>query len=112
MNFSNLQRRDGPVTYGRFAPRRPFLARWLVRLGVIVLIFTLVGLLEAGQSLMMQFLSNRPASGWRTLVVALADWYIWAALTPFVLFAAQVFSLGQRDWPLSLFLHVVLSLVC
>src|SRR5262245_16970036 len=92
--------------------RRRYYLTWWLRIGLILAIFTLVGVLEAGQSMMMQYLANRPFSSWRALVLGLADWYIWAALTPLVLWAAQLFPLIQRNWPLSLLLHVVLSIMC
>lgn len=96
-------------------PHDRFLSRWWLRLGLILAIFTLVGILETGQGLIMQYLSNRPASAWQALVLGLADWYIWAALTPFVLWAAQHFPIVQRNWLLSLLrllLHLVLSTLC
>jgi len=93
-------------------PRARFRPRWLLRLGLILLIFTLVGALEGGQNLMNQYLANQPLSIWRALLLGLSDWYIWAALTPFVLLVAQYFPIGQRSWPLSLILHLVLSVVC
>jgi two-component sensor histidine kinase len=92
--------------------REPVRARWWLRLALIFLVFTVVGLLEAGQNLMMQYLANRPFTGWQALLMGVSDWYIWAALTPFVLLAAQYCPLGQRSWPVSLFLHIVLSVMC
>src|SRR5262245_60365438 len=81
------------------APRPHFLSRWWPRIGLIFAIFTLVGVLEAGQSIMMQLVSNKSPSGWRALLLGVADWYMWAALTPFVLWASQLYPIEQRDWP-------------
>jgi two-component sensor histidine kinase len=87
-------------------------SRWWLRIGLILLIYTLIGMLEAGQNLMMQYLSNRPPSTWKALLVGISDWYIWAALTPFVLLVVHYCPFGQRSWPVSLFLHIVLSVMC
>src|SRR5262249_52677576 len=94
------------------SPRTRFRPRWSLRIGLIFLIFTLVGALEGGQNLMMQYLANQPPTGWKALLLGVSDWYIWAALTPFVLLVVQYCPIGQRSWPLSIFLHVVLSLLC
>jgi signal transduction histidine kinase len=86
--------------------------RWWLPICLILFIFTLVGLLEAGQSLMMQYLSNRSPSGWRVLLLGVVDWYIWAALTPFVLWGSQRFPIGQKNWPRRLLLHSLLGVIC
>jgi signal transduction histidine kinase len=96
-------------------PPRRFFARWWLRAALILIVFTLVGVLEAGQSIMMQYLSNMPSSftsALQTLVLGVADWYIWAALTPFVLFASQLFPIEQRNWPRRLLFHSVCAIVC
>jgi signal transduction histidine kinase len=86
--------------------------RWWLRIGLIILIYTFVGVLETGQNLMMQYLANRPPTGWKALLVGVSDWYIWAALTPIILLVVHYCPLGQRSWPVSLFLHIVLSVMC
>jgi signal transduction histidine kinase len=94
------------------ASRTSVPTRWWLPLSLILFIFTLVGLLEAGQTLMMQYLSNRSSSGWRVLLLGVVDWYIWAALTPFVLWGSQRFPIGQRNWPKRLLLHAVIGILC
>lgn len=94
---------------------RRSLARWGLWAALILIIFTLVGMLEAGQSIMMQYLSNMPSSvtsALQTLILGVADWYIWAALTPFVLFASQLFPIEQGNWPRRLLFHSISAIAC
>jgi two-component sensor histidine kinase len=83
-----------------------------MRAALILAVFTLVGLLEAGQSIMLQYLANRPSSALKSLILGVADWYIWAALTPLVLWGSHLFPIEQRYWPRRLLFHTVAGIVC
>src|SRR5262249_53280184 len=87
-------------------------SHWRLRFGLILGIFTLVGMLEAGQSIMMQLMSGKSPSGWRALFLGVTDWYMWAALTPFVLWGSQLYPIEQRNWPRRVFFHVFVSILC
>lgn len=104
---SRLQPMGHPVR-----PRGRFLSQRWLRLGLILAIFTLVGVLEAGQNIMLQYLSNRSPSGWRALLLGVTDWYIWAALTPFILWGSQLYPIEQRNWPGRVFFHVFVGILC
>jgi two-component sensor histidine kinase len=112
MTRTSLIKPGNPAADLPVPARKPVRSRWWLRLAVIFLVFTVVGLLETGQNLMMQYIANRSPMGWQALLVGVSDWYIWAALTPFVLLAVRYCPLGQRSWPINLFLHGVLSVLC
>jgi signal transduction histidine kinase len=78
----------------------------------IVLVFTLLGLLFASQVWIDYAYARRPVSWPRALGVALAEWYIWAALTPLVLWLARRFPIDRRRWVRPLAVHLPASLLC
>jgi two-component system, LytTR family, sensor kinase len=79
--------------------------RWWAWPAVVFAVCTLLGLINAGQSSLHAFLANRPISWWRVAAVGLFDWYVWAALTPFVLWLARRRPLRAGRWALPLLLH-------
>jgi signal transduction histidine kinase len=77
-----------------------------------VLVFavcTLLGLINTGQSYLHALLASRPFSWWRAALVGLSDWYMWAALTPLVLWLARRYPLRAGRWGRPLLLHAAVS---
>ena len=50
-------------------------------------------------------------ASWRwALIIALTDWYVWAALTPAISWLARRFAIERRSWLRSLLVHIPASL--
>ncbi|HEX5042395.1 MAG TPA: sensor histidine kinase [Candidatus Polarisedimenticolaceae bacterium] len=80
---------------------RPFL--------VVVALWSLVGLLDTGQLYFSLEWQGRPEPFWRCLQWVMPEYWIWAALTPFILTMARRFPLEQGLWPRRGALHLVLG---
>jgi two-component sensor histidine kinase len=93
-------------------PAESFLAHWWVRWGLIFAAWTLIGLIESGQGFMLQSLYGKSIPRWKSVVMGVADWYIWAALTPFLLWGLRHFPIEQRNWPRRLMLHAAIGFAC
>jgi signal transduction histidine kinase len=85
-------------------PRRPW--AWVA---LVFAVCTLLGLINAGQSCLHALSAHRPISWWYVAVVGLADWYVWAALTPLVLWLARRYPLRAGRWGRPLLLHAAVS---
>jgi signal transduction histidine kinase len=85
--------------------------RW-VRLGLYLGFWTFLGAINVSQSYSMMTSMHREFHLWPTVVIGLADWYCWAALTPAIFYVARLLPFDHRRWLYSLLLHFVLSLVC
>ena len=87
------------------------LATWLFVLGA----WTLITILFAGQNYVFAVARGRQDSFRRELLTASTEWYVWAALTPLVLFLSRRFRITATNWitriPLHLAFSFVLSLV-
>jgi hypothetical protein len=46
------------------------------------------------------------------IVIAVVDWYLWAALVPLIYFLVRRYPLDQRNWPTSLALHLAVGTLC
>jgi two-component system LytT family sensor kinase len=77
--------------------------RWLLVFGI----WTLIGLLDAGQYYALMVYHGREVAWWKALVMGLWDWYIWMLLAPCILRFARRFPLTSRRWPGHLLLHLV-----
>jgi signal transduction histidine kinase len=82
-------------------------SRWWVRWGLILGAWTFIGLLEASLSSVLVALSNKTMPLWRLLVMGVFDWYIWAALTPLVLWGIRRCPIEQRNWLRPLIVHLI-----
>jgi two-component system, LytTR family, sensor kinase len=86
-----------------------FERRW-VKIVLIFTIWTLLSLLSAVR-LMLSYAYSGYAMVWhRALIVALTDWYVWAALTPAIGWLARRFAIERRSWLRSLLVHLPASL--
>jgi two-component system, LytTR family, sensor kinase len=90
--------------------RRLLDRRWL-RAFFIVGVWTLFGVFLASQSTLAFSRRDRPFSWPRILLVEMAFAYIWAALTPWVLWLARRFPIERGRLPRSLTVHVLASVV-
>src|ERR1041384_5316994 len=50
---------------------------------------------------------GRPDGYWHEFIVASSEWYIWAALTPLVLFLCRRFRIASQNWPRTVLLHLI-----
>jgi signal transduction histidine kinase len=88
----------------------PLWHRLLWRCLLILGFWTALGLVDAGQSCYLLVCANQPIVWWRVLATAFSDWYLWAALTPLVLWLVRHYPIvrPQRAW--RIFFHLVVSL--
>ena len=90
------------------------LERHWLKWGAILMGWTLLGLFAATRLKLTYFYSGHPIAWRNALVLALADWYVWAALFPLILWLARRFPLEPRNWrrgmliqlPASVFLSI------
>jgi two-component system, LytTR family, sensor kinase len=81
---------------------------WLL----ILAAYTLLGLLFTSQVWIDYAYARQPLTWWRAAAVALADWYLWALLTPAVVSLSRRFRLNRHHWLGSLVVHIPVSLIC
>jgi len=81
---------------------------WLL----ILAAYTFLGVLFTSQVWIDYSYAGHPLTWGRAAAVALADWYLWALLTPAIVWLARRFRLNRRSWPGSLTIHIPASLVC
>ncbi|MEE8583599.1 MAG: histidine kinase [Acidobacteriota bacterium] len=81
----------------RSRPKRValFLAGW-----------TLAGLFFSSQTYLAYSYAGRPIPWAGALFLGLSEWYLWAALSPLLLFLARRYPLGRGYWLRSLLIHV------
>lgn len=83
--------------------------RW-VRWGLYLSFWTFLGLFNTGQTYYLRSSFGKPIVFWRALAFGLVDWYLWAALTPIVVYLARRFPMERRVWVNHLPIHLVFSL--
>jgi two-component system LytT family sensor kinase len=83
--------------------------RWTVYLGFM----TLLGLINTGQSYFHLWTENRTAlfRFWPTLAIGVSDWYLWAALTPAIIWLSHRYPFHVGSWGKSLSAHLACNLV-
>jgi two-component system, LytTR family, sensor kinase len=84
--------------------------RW-VRVGVSVGLWTLFGLFLGSQTYLAYRRSDMPFSWHRIFALELAYAYVWAALTPLVLFLAKRYPIVRERWLRNLLVHLLASVV-
>jgi two-component system, LytTR family, sensor kinase len=80
--------------------------RWILIFGV----WTLLGALSTVRVVLGYAYSGAAVSWQRAAVLAFADWYTWALLTPTIAWLARRFSIERRSWLRSLLMHLPASL--
>src|SRR5690242_20626891 len=79
--------------------------RW-VRWSLLFGFWTLLGVFFGIQLYLVNALEYRHPIPWRQAMFwALSDWYIWAALSPLVLWLARLFHLSRESWAQDLRVH-------
>src|SRR5262252_5536932 len=83
------------------------LVTWLL----ILAAWTLITIIFASQNYVFAVARGRQDSFWRELLTASSEWYVWAALTPLVLFLSRRFRITSRNWITRIPLHLAFSLL-
>lgn len=78
---------------------------------LILAAWTLITVIFAGQNYVFAVARGRQDSFAHELLTASSEWYVWAALTPFVLFLSRRFRITSRNWITRIPLHLIFSLV-
>jgi hypothetical protein len=83
--------------------------RWTLYLAFM----TLLGFINTGQSYFHLWSQNRTAlfAFWPTLAIGVSDWYLWAALTPAIIWLSHRYPLHLGGWGKSLLAHLGCNLV-
>jgi two-component system, LytTR family, sensor kinase len=84
--------------------------RW-VRLGLIFLIWTFIGLVFTLQGYFTSYRSERPVPFFESLYMQMTWAYLFALATPFVLWASEHLPLERQNWIRNALLHVPISVV-
>jgi hypothetical protein len=79
---------------------------------LVLAVGTILGVLFTGQVLIDYAYAGHRLAWWRGLAVALTQWYVWAILSPAIVWLARRFRIDRQRWPRSLLVHVPASLVC
>jgi two-component system LytT family sensor kinase len=94
---------------GTSPPKSRSRRRWF-QLALIWGIWTFVGLVFTLQSYFTSFRSEQPMSLYDSAYLQLTWSYMWALVTPLVLWAALKIPIEKSNWPRALLLHVPISL--
>lgn len=73
------------------------------------LLWTILGLFYFSQGLTQRLRLNDPTPWWHYLVAWLLGAYVWAFLTPAILWLARRFTVERRNWRRRVALHLLLS---
>src|SRR4029077_13981832 len=99
--FSNMS-----FTTSMSAPKRRAL-KWVL----IFAAWTFIVLTFSVQAYVFAVSRNRPDVFRREFLVASIEWYVWAALTPLVLFLCRRFRITSQNWLRMGLLHLIASIV-
>lgn len=72
--------------------------------------WTVLALLFASQTLLYYAYAGNHVTSWRVIVPALADWYLWAALTPAIAWLAGRAPIVPTRWSRALLVHLPVSI--
>lgn len=90
--------------------RERFIQRRLVSWSVIFGCWTLYGLFFGSQQTVQQAFMGRAVSWWNNYAAWLICGYLWALLTPAILYLSRRFTIERRNWPRKVALHFAASL--
>lgn len=85
-------------------------SRW-TKWALVLLGWTLLGLIFSSQSYVYYAVRGGDVSWVPTLTWVFADWYTWAALSPFILWLARRKRIERRHWARTLAVHLVASVI-
>jgi two-component system LytT family sensor kinase len=80
---------------------------WIVIFGG----WTFYGLYFASQAILQQAYQGRPITWRYNLAIWLICGYVWAALTPIILYLSRRFPIERRNWPRKIIRHLFFSAV-
>ncbi len=80
------------------ANRQLWLQHWWVQALIVLAIWTVPGLIDIAQSFFFHALRGNQVPLWYLLLAGVADWYVWALLTPFIVWTARRYPLERLDW--------------
>lgn len=86
------------------------LRRRLVRLGLIWGAWTILALFFSTQVYMMYYAGKQPIPYVKAFFVQASACYLWALVTPFVLWLSRNYRIERNNWPRRVALHVAISL--
>jgi sensor histidine kinase YesM len=82
-----------------------------VRFALIWGIWTVVALFFSTQAYMIYYSENLPIPYARAFFVQASACYLWALMTPLVLWLARRYRIDRQNWRQKLFLHIAMSVV-
>jgi two-component system, LytTR family, sensor kinase len=85
--------------------------RRFLQWALIFAAWTLIVVTFSVQAYVFAVARGRPDSFWHEFLVAASDWYIWAALTPLVLFFCRRFRITSDNWLSSVSVHLAVGVV-
>src|SRR5260370_19443322 len=91
-------------------PKLFFERRW-VRWSLYLGFWTMLALINVGQSYYNRWARGSPFVLWKALALGVSDWYMFALLAPFIYQLGQRCPLDQRRWPISLPLHLIVCVI-
>ena len=83
----------------------------LLKWALIFAAWTLIVLTFSVQAYVFAVARGRPDNFWHEFLAASSDWYIWAALTPVVLFLCRRFRITSQKWLPAVLVHLAASVV-
>jgi two-component system, LytTR family, sensor kinase len=92
-------------------PAKPLSGHRILKSILILAAWTLIVLTFSVQAYVFAVARGRPDSYWHEFILASSEWYIWAALTPLVLFLCRRFRITSDNWPRAVLLHLVAGIV-
>ena len=101
---------DDDLSYDDDHPRRrPFLRR-LLRIGVIWGMWTIVALFFSTQVFMMYYSERQPIPYARAFLVQASACYLWALVTPLLLWLSRRFRIERHNWRRKVVFHFLFSI--
>ena len=92
-------------------PRQRTFMKRLARFGIIWGMWTIVALFFSTQVFMMYYSERQPIPYKRAFLVQFSACYLWALVTPLVLWLARRFCIDRNRWIRKVALHLLFSLV-
>src|SRR5437868_1555353 len=89
---------------------RPNRDRWM-KWGLIFACWTIAGLVYSSHLYFFHNIFGEPISIGHAAAEAFADWYVWAALSPLIIYLARRFPFNRQSWRRSVLIHLPASLL-